>query len=122
MKQTAVIIEDSPTVRFFLRKQFLDLDVEVLGEASNEQEIRELFKLLTRKKISPNFIMLDIVLPETTGDRLISMFKRLHPESHIIVLTSINCDISKSECIEKGAKEYFIKPITTEQMESFIVS
>ncbi len=56
-------------------------------------------------------IILDMIMPEVSGDDLLDEFTEDHPEIPVIMVTSVNSLEKAVECIHHGAAEYMVKPV-----------
>mgnify|MGYP000329907813 FL=1 len=65
---------------------------------------------------SPTVITLDIVMPDVTGDKLLSDILAIHPETTVIMLTSVANSETVKECLGLGAKGYIVKPVNKEKI------
>ena len=61
-------------------------------------------------------ILLDIMLPKISGEKLLVEIKRKHPEITIIMTTSINEVNTAVRCMREGAFDYILKPIESERL------
>ncbi len=68
-----LVIDDDRSVRHLITKAFDDTDVEVMPAATAEEGMR----LLTAA--SPDAVLLDILLPETSG---LDVFERIRTRRH----------------------------------------
>ncbi|MBN2441990.1 MAG: sigma-54-dependent Fis family transcriptional regulator [Spirochaetales bacterium] len=79
---------------------------------------RKVMELLSRESFSA--IVLDLSMPEVTGQELITLIKESFPELHIIVVTGINDINIAIECIQKGVYDYLVKPVEINRLISNI--
>ena len=56
-------------------------------------------------------IILDMMMPEVSGEELLNEFTEQHPEIPVIMVTCINSLEKAVECIHNGAVEYMVKPV-----------
>ncbi len=56
-------------------------------------------------------IILDMMMPEVSGDELLDEFTEKYPEIPVIMVTSVNSLEKAVECIHHGAAEYMVKPV-----------
>jgi two-component system, chemotaxis family, chemotaxis protein CheY len=114
MNKSVFIIDDSNFARRVNRTIFSEIGYKVLGEASDYSSAIDGLKSL---KESPEIITLDIIMPEKTGDQLLPGILELHPDSKIIMLTSIADSKTVKDCIQNGAKGYIVKPVNKAKIE-----
>jgi DNA-binding NarL/FixJ family response regulator len=79
-----VLADDHPIVRDGLRKLLgLEDDIEVVGEASDGQELLQLVKL-----VNPDVVILDLRMPNMDGLAALGAFQDLSPRPRVIILTA----------------------------------
>jgi len=62
-------------------------------------------------------VILDIMLPEISGDILIKKIRYIYPTVPIIMITALkNVDMERI-CLSTGANYYLVKPVLLEDME-----
>lgn len=100
-----VIVDDQEIVREGL-KMILSLheELEIIGEASNGEE---LLKLMETKK--PEVILMDIRMPVMNGIETTKIMKEKYPDVKIIILTTFNEDEYIFEGLKNGADSYILK-------------
>ena len=79
-------------------------DLEVVGEAEDGQQAVEL-----AKKLKPDVIILDIVMPGMDGIRAADAICRENPEARILVMTSFAEEEKVFAAIKAGALGYVLK-------------
>ncbi|MGH3086950.1 MAG: response regulator [Rubrobacteraceae bacterium] len=105
MRTKVLITDDHGVVRQGLR-MFLDLDPEivVVGEAANGEEALRL-----AKELSPDVVLMDLVMPIMDGIAATEAIKAEFPEVEVIALTSVLEDASVSGAVKAGAMGYLLK-------------
>jgi DNA-binding NtrC family response regulator len=56
-------------------------------------------------------IILDMMMPEISGEKLLAEFNSEYPKIPVIMATCINSLEKAVECIQHGAAEYMVKPV-----------
>ena len=56
-------------------------------------------------------VILDMMMPEISGDKLLDEFSEKYPEIPVIMVTCVNSLEKAVECIHHGAVEYMVKPV-----------
>jgi DNA-binding NarL/FixJ family response regulator len=59
--------------------------------------------------LSPDIILLDLGLPETSGTDTFLEAKSIFPESAIIILSGTDDDVLARNIVKKGAQDYLVK-------------
>jgi DNA-binding NarL/FixJ family response regulator len=107
-----LIADDHAVVRQGLR-MFIDLqdDMKVVGEGTNGSEAIEL-----AGKLSPDIVLLDLVMPQIDGVEAAAKIKAVCPEARVIILTSFGEDDKVIPAIQAGAQGYLLKDIRPDEL------
>jgi DNA-binding NarL/FixJ family response regulator len=113
-----VIVDDQEIVREGL-KMILSLneELEVIGEASNGQE---LLKLVETKM--PEVVLMDIRMPIINGIETTKLMKEKYPGVKVIILTTFNEDEYIFEGLKNGADSYILKDSGSKEIFAAIKS
>jgi PAS domain S-box-containing protein len=102
-----LIIEDN-LGDFLLTKEYLEEQIRNVS-VSHVKKYKEAFDLLSNNQIKFDIILLDLTLPDSTGEGLITDVVNLQPETPIIVLTGF-ADIDFSvRTISLKVSDYLLK-------------
>lgn len=104
-KPTAVIIEDDPPIRRFLRTGLNAQGFEVFEAETGQRG------LLEASQRRPDFIILDLGLPDMDGVEVVKQL-RLWTSLPILVLSARDNEQSKIEALDAGADDYLTKPFS----------
>ena len=116
-KRTAFIIDDSPTVRFMLKRDFAEIAYEVIGESKDKETTYSGLDTLRDDQISPEIITVDLVIPGIESKELVKHIRFVHPDSKIIIITAFADNVAKEEYIGLDSDFFFVKPVQKEQLE-----
>ena len=108
-KYSVLIVDDSPIIIMELSK-ILSPAYEILTEI-NAQNVVE-----TAKKLKPDLILLDIIMPEEDGYTAIASLKN-HDETKeipVIFITGLNATDYEERGLAWGAVDYITKPFSSE--------
>lgn len=110
MSYSLLIVDDDTDLRNFLRTELLDkgYTVAVAGDGMTTLKILE--------KITPDLIILDIELPDISGETLCLEIKKTHPEILIIFLTARDTTPNVIHGLDIGADDYITKPFVTGEL------
>ncbi len=110
-KKSILIIEDEPSIRYLL-KDILK-DVYNVYEAENGKKALDIVR-----KIIPNLIISDIMMPDMSGLEVCNIIKNTPETCHIpfIILSARGTIEQKNEGYEAGADAYLPKPFHTENL------
>lgn len=106
-KITVLIVDDSETVRRLLCEMLREVeDIDVVGEAEDPFQARELIKAL-----NPDVLTLDVEMPKMDGITFLKNIMRLRPMPVVMLssLTTKGADVTL-EALEIGAIDYIAKP------------
>lgn len=63
-----------------------------------------------------DLFLVDIVMPGISGDKLVTMIRKLSPQSIIIAMSTVNNVKTISNVLSGGADDYVIKPLTNVEL------
>ena len=100
-----LVVDDHPIVLKGTRALLDEIDdIEVVGEASNG-----LGAIEQNKKLKPDIILMDLLMPEMDGIEAIQRITGEQPNAKILVLTSFITDDKVFPAIKSGALGYLLK-------------
>ncbi|MCM8778725.1 MAG: response regulator transcription factor [Candidatus Omnitrophica bacterium] len=106
------LCDDHTLFRQGLKKLLeLERDIQIVGEASNGQEMLEMLK-----KTDPDVILMDIGMPQMDGVVATYKVKKLLPHTHIIILTVYEDEPHIFGAIKAGAMGYLLKDASFEEL------
>jgi NarL family two-component system response regulator LiaR len=107
-----LVVEDHSVVRDgIIAILSLQTDIEVVGEAENGIQAMDI-----ARKVKPDIILLDMVMPKQDGLATIPKLKEILPDTRILVLTSFAESNRVYQAIKAGALGYMLKDITRTQL------
>jgi len=112
-----MIADDELHVRTVLRAIVKGLPGSVVGEAENGTDVLALYR-----QVLPDLLLLDINMPQMTGDMVIAELICHFPDAQIIMLTGVADSDTVEKCIEAGACGYIRKDTPSEEMKEMIRS
>jgi DNA-binding response OmpR family regulator len=101
MKNTILVVDDSPSVRKLLR--------DYLQEDDGQEALH------VAQEIKPDLILLDIMMPEMDGFDFMRTYRKEH-ETPIILLTARLEETDKVVGLELGADDYVTKPFNMREL------
>jgi two-component system chemotaxis response regulator CheY len=103
-----LVVDDSK----FMRKMLSDIlsreEHRILAEAENGKEAIELCK-----KLKPDVVTLDIIMPEVEGVDAISALKamiKVNPRARVVMVSAMGQEKVVEECLQAGASDFIVKP------------
>ena len=80
-------------------------------QAANGREAMELFE-----RYRPEFVTMDLTMPEMDGLTCISRMMALKPDTRLMVISALGDAETAIEAVERGANEYVVKPFSAEDL------
>lgn len=111
-----LIADDEPDIRELLRYNLAAEGYEV-WEAKNGEEALDI-----AKKINPDLILLDVMMPKKTGTEVCMLLRSQtqFKDTLIVMLTALNDDGAVIKGLETGADDYIGKPVSPKVLMSRI--
>jgi DNA-binding NtrC family response regulator len=113
---TLLAIDDNPENLQLIRDVLEQSDVEILTATDPETGLE------TFLKVRPRIVLLDLVMPKLSGMELLERIIATDPGAEVILLTSHYSAESAVEAIQKGASDYWTKPLDAEKLRSRIAT
>lgn len=117
MSRTVMIVDDSLFIRKILRGILAEKGYIVTSEAASGIEAMK--NLHTDH---PDIILLDIILPDSSGLDLLESITSACPESKVVVCSSIGQELVIRKSLDLGAKAFIQKPFTPEKVAEVLES
>jgi len=108
-----LVVDDS----MLCRKMVIKHLQEVLPQAKffTAANGKEGYRLFQEK--APDFMIIDLLMPEMTGLELLQQVKQDSAETKVIILSADVQKITQQEAIKLGALKFLTKPFTQSQAE-----
>ncbi len=106
-----LIVDDSSTVRRSIERHILSERVTEIYQAANGRQAMELFE-----RYRPEFVTMDLTMPEMDGLTCISKMMTLKPDTRLMVISALGDAETAIEAVERGANEYVVKPFSVEDL------
>lgn len=106
-----LIVDDSRVTLKILKKLLAESEFEVAGEAQRGQDALDLYGSL-----SPQVVILDIVMPDMDGVQILEGIRERDPGALVVMVSSLGTKEKVMECLEKGAKNFLMKPYEREDL------
>jgi len=113
--KTVLIADDSYVVRHLLRQTLGEMGYEIIAEAENGVEA-----CLRYKELKPDFVTMDIVMPEMDGIEAVKRIISFDSKANIIMCSSMGQKPMVLEALEAGAKGFLVKPFKKRQVQKGI--
>ncbi len=109
--KSVMIVDDSRTSRRILKDMLVRAGYEIAGEAVNGRKAVELYA-----RLNPDFVTMDITMPEMDGIEALRLIRMEHPEAKVIMVTAAGQKDKMMEAVKLGASEFVAKPLTDESV------
>jgi two-component system, NarL family, response regulator LiaR len=108
-----VLITDDPKVVRQGLRGFLELNpaLEVMGEASNDEEAVQ-----SARSLKPDVVLMDLLMPVMDGIEATGEIRRKLPEVEVVALTSVLEDASVTGVIKAGAIGYLLRTADVDEL------
>lgn len=110
MNSLILIVEDNQELSEFLR----DLLIEQGYTAQVANDGVSALKKLEANQ--PDLVLLDLTLPDMSGESICRDIRKMYPETSIIMLTAKDEIESKVKGLQSGADDYITKPFITDEL------
>lgn len=105
---TILIVDDSKFMRKVLADILSSAGHEVVAEAENAAELKELYR-----RLRPDIVTLDIIMPEVDGEDAVSALTSItaeYSDARVIMISALSQPSVVQQCIEAGARNFIDKP------------
>jgi DNA-binding NarL/FixJ family response regulator len=113
--RTAVVVDDSGSIRLLLKGILEEIGIKVVGLAANGRDGVEIVK-----KTRPALVCLDVDMPNMTGLEALPHVRAASPQTKVIMITGNASRPVVESAVAGGARGYFLKPIRPGKVEEFM--
>lgn len=110
MNPIILIVEDDDDLRSFLEELLAEHNYTVYSAAKAS------FAMKMVDKIRPNLVIMDLGLPDLSGDAMCARIKESYPQLPVMILTASTDTKDVVSSFEKGADDYIQKPFKIEEL------
>jgi two-component system, OmpR family, response regulator len=110
MLKSLLIIEDDEGIREYLKTVFTENNYMVRAAATGAAGLE------TAEKYNPDLIILDLGLPDVSGESICTTIRKHHPSLPIIILTARDSTGDIVRGLNIGANDYVTKPFEIEEL------
>ena len=100
----ALVVDDEPHVRVFLKLLLRELGIEVCGEAGDGARALELIN-----EVQPEIVLLDLNMPQLGGLEVLRQIQEERPDLPVIVVSSQSAMKTVQDVAQLGAIGYVLK-------------
>lgn len=113
--RSAVVVDDSGSIRLLLKGILEEVGVKVIGTASNARDGIEAVR-----RARPALVCLDIDMPGMSGLEALPLIRLASPKTRVVMITGNAGRAIVEAAVAGGAKGYFLKPIRPARVEEFM--
>lgn len=111
-----LLVEDSRFVRYLLRKNIEHIEMEVIGECSDQKDVLTLYE-----QMAPDLVMVDYSLPDTLGIKVVEQLLAKDIYAKIILMIPLRMEQQIQSLISMGVKAVLVKPFYPETLQSILI-
>jgi two-component system chemotaxis response regulator CheY len=100
-----MVVDDAMFMRASLKMMLEKNGFEVAAEAENGAIAVQKYK-----EVKPDFVTMDITMPEMDGLQALKLIKQFDPSAKIVVVSAMGQEPVVKEAILSGAKSFIVKP------------
>ena len=112
---SVLIIDDTYTVREYLRQTLMHLGISNIHEASNGKRGWQAFG-----EGQHDLVFLDIELPDINGKQLLQQIKMKADKTHVVMVTAHNSVENVQSSIASGASGFIAKPFSPQKIKNIV--
>ncbi|MFX1389558.1 MAG: response regulator [Promethearchaeota archaeon] len=111
-KKKVLIVDDAAFIRNRIKKIVEKIEyADVIGEAANGDDAISLYK-----ELKPDLVTMDLIMPKLDGVKAIEEIIKFDKKANIIVISAMGQELTITDALGKGAKEYIKKPFREEDI------
>ena len=111
MSHKILVVDDANFMRMMLKGILSDGGFFNVIEAKNGEEALTQFRVER-----PHVVFLDVTMPDMDGIVALDKIKQINPDARVIMSSSMGQEDMVSECFEKGADDFIMKPFKPERI------
>src|SRR5687767_5824331 len=111
---SVMVIDDDRSVLHLIRESFKDTGIKVLTASSAGEG------LLLVEQQRPDVLLLDIMLPETSGLATFERIHKLDAKLPVIFITAGGTSDTAIEAMKLGAHDYLLKPLDVTRVRDLV--
>jgi DNA-binding NarL/FixJ family response regulator len=103
-----LIVDDHGVIRSGLRSRLAaEKDIETVGEAESVEQA-----VIKARALQPDLVLLDLLMPRTSGYEAIPLLIQVSPQSKILVCSALSGASSVRQALSAGAQGYLSKRVS----------
>lgn len=114
--KTVLIVDDSAFMRMLLKEKLEKIGGMRVSEASNGRSAIEEYE-----RLRPDLILLDLVLPDISGEEVLAAIRETSNDSKVIMVTAVGQRLVMRRCERLGISGYIVKPFDDDELRESII-
>lgn len=110
MAQTILVVEDDNGLQKYLKELLLDNGFSVQTAPDGVQALNSIAKL------APELVLLDLGLPNMSGEAVCAEIRKKYPDLRVIILTAKDGVADIVHGLDLGADDYMTKPFLADEL------
>lgn len=110
MAKTILIVEDDAGLNKYLKELFLDNGYSVQSATDGVQALNLI------QKLPPDLVILDLALPNMSGEAVCMEIRKKYPDLRVIILTAKDGVADIIHGLDLGADDYMTKPFLADEL------
>jgi DNA-binding response OmpR family regulator len=111
---SVLIVDDDESIRIILAEVLAKEGYDI-AEAETGEEALEMLR-----QRDFDVVLTDLMMPVTDGMELLTIIRKLKPETRVIMITAFATIESAVEAMRKGASDYIAKPFDAEDVRKIV--
>jgi two-component system chemotaxis response regulator CheY len=99
-----LIVDDDAFVRVVLKDALEGQGYKLLEAADGEEAVAQ------TAAARPDVVLLDLMMPRQSGLEALAQIRKLHPESRVVVISSMDTESLVQQALQAGADGFIAKP------------
>lgn len=114
-RPSAIIVDDSSTIRLLLKGVLSELGVTILAQAANGEEA-----VRSAQTHQPDLVFLDVNMPVMSGLEALPKIRQGSPRTRVVMVTGETSKGLVQQAAALGACGYIVKPVRPAYVEAFL--
>lgn len=110
MQNNILVVEDNGDLQDFIRDLLIEHNFTVQSAANGVTALKYV------EKSDPDLVVLDLGLPDISGETVCAEIRKKHPDLPIIILTAKGAVEDKVQGLNLGADDYMSKPFDGDEL------
>lgn len=110
-----LVVDDNSMMREVLCMYLAQLKHEVVAEAADGESA---LKAFAEKR--PELVLLDLVMPGTSGVEVLESIREIDPAAKVIIATAVEQELIEAELLRKGVVAILHKPFSSDELREAV--